>query len=120
MTTDRKKRPAVYIGQTFSIDVSTSSSRRRLYITVNGDPPIEVFIRASLGGSLLQSFAESLGRMISISLRYNVPLEEIISQLTGIKDESFWDDGVQYLSLPDAVGQTLKKAKEHQCLNHLS
>jgi len=58
--------------------------------------------------------------MISISLRYNVPLEEIISQLTGIKDESFWDDGVQYLSLPDAVGQTLKKAKEHQCLNHLS
>lgn len=101
------KRPPIYKGCTVQI----STTRGTLFITVNGDPPQEVFLRASKGGTDLQGLTEAIGRLISIALRYKVPLEVVTDQLVGIKTQPFFSEGIQYLSIPDAVGKALNEVR---------
>lgn len=90
-----------------------------LYVTVNrdNDGPIEVFTNTGkAGGCPAQS--EGLSRMVSLALRYNVPVDAISKQLCGIRCMStIRKDGCRVLSCPDAIGRSLKGAIEDGCEN---
>lgn len=84
----------------------------KLYVTVNQDEngPIEVFTNTGkAGGCPAQS--EGLARMISLSLRYGIPIESVAKQLCGIRCMStIRKDGCDVLSCPDAIGRALKES----------
>ena len=54
--------------------------------------------------------AEVTGRMVSLALRHNIPMEDIVDQLIDISGETpvAWKD-TMIKSIPDAVGKILKK-----------
>jgi len=84
-----------------------------LYITINEDNtnrPFEVFASLGKTGGFFSAQTEAITRMISLALRSNVAVEEIIDQLKGIRgpDVSF-SDGEMIYSLPDAIGKILEK-----------
>jgi ribonucleoside-diphosphate reductase alpha chain len=63
-------RPGVLFGKTYQMTVS----EKRAYITVNNinGTPIEVFLQPDVGG---------LGRLVSLALRSNISVDEVIEQL---------------------------------------
>lgn len=83
-----------------------------LYITINeiDNQPFEVFLTIGTSGTSIMAKAEAIGRLISLSLRYGVPITDIVEQLIGIGDDAPmpYKDGV-ILSIPDAVGKVLKE-----------
>lgn len=82
-----------------------------LYINVNflEGKPVEVFLTIGKAGGTIPAFTEALGRMISMSLRSGIPIENIIQQLSGIScQETNWWEGQQILSIPDAIAKALK------------
>lgn len=87
---------------------------KKLYITIGSvdGKPIEVFITAGHSGDCVKAFNEALGRAISVGLQYGVPLEEYISQLSGIQCEHPLDfpKESRVFSCPDALAKTLRKA----------
>jgi ribonucleoside-diphosphate reductase alpha chain len=95
-----------------SITYKVPSGFGNIYIIVSTleDAPFEVFITVGKAGSTLQAKAEAIGRMTSLALRNNIPIEEIIEQLIDIRgNETFpWKDTVIW-SIPDAVAKILKK-----------
>lgn len=85
-----------------------------LYITLNRDNThgtFEVFAHLGKQGSCQAASNEALTRMISLSLRYSVPVEEIITQLRGIK----CPHGISFpkeeatASCPDAIARVLEE-----------
>lgn len=96
-----------------------------VYITISKDnegKPREVFINIGKSGSTTAALGEALGRILSISLQYDVPPQELIQQLRLIRSGS-WErqpDGTVVFSIPDAVGRALAKAcGEENNGNHL-
>jgi len=96
-----------------------------VYITISKDnegKPREVFINIGKSGSTTAALGEALGRILSISLQYDVPPQELIQQLRLIRSGS-WErqpDGAIVFSIPDAVGRALAKAcGEENNGNHL-
>jgi len=103
-----RKRPVVVKGTTTRIKTGCG----KLYVTLNRDDagsPIEVFIRLGKAGGCASSQTESLGRLISILLKYGVGIEEVIKQLSGIgcHQPMFVGGGKKTLSCADAVSQAL-------------
>lgn len=86
-----------------------------LYITTtsNGqgpEQPVEVFINLGKSGGCVHAFSEALGRLLSTALQHGVPVEKLSEQLVGISCEHpAWHDGNLIRSVPDAVGQALRK-----------
>ncbi len=103
-----RTRPAVMQGITYKMNTAYGN----LYITINEDAqgPFEVFAALGKAGGFFSAQTEAITRMISLSLRSNVAVEEIIAQLKGIRgpDVSFSDGGVVF-SLPDAIAKILEK-----------
>jgi ribonucleoside-diphosphate reductase alpha chain len=83
-----------------------------LYVTINEDSqgPFEVFAQMGKAGGFFSAQTEAITRMISLALRSNIAIEEIVDQLKGIRgpDVSFSDGGVVF-SLPDAIAKILEK-----------
>jgi len=83
-----------------------------LYITICEleGKPFEVFCTIGKSGGSIMAKAEVVGRMISLALRYKVPLDEIVDQLIDISgsEQMPWKDTV-IKSIPDAVGKILKR-----------
>ena len=110
-----RKRPGVMHGVTYQMRTAYGN----LYVTVNEDEtgPFEVFASLGKHGGFFGAQTEAITRMISLALRSNVAVEEVISQLKGIRgpDVSFADGEVVY-SLPDAIGKILERhtAKKEQ------
>lgn len=116
-------RPLVIRGATYQIDTPVG----RAFITVNTDESneaFEVFVNIGKAGSDVFAMAEGLGRIISLCLRMNSPLngkqrlQRIIEQLAGIGGSTslgFGDNKIR--SLPDAVSKVLIK---HFALNIVS
>jgi ribonucleoside-diphosphate reductase alpha chain len=79
------------------------------YITITRDErgPREVFTSLGKCGSDVGALAEALSRVISTSLAYGVPPEEIARQLLGISSQPVPFEGGWVKSLPDAVGRAL-------------
>lgn len=107
------KRPMVMHGATYETQTPLGST----FITINTDKdgnPFEVFINAGKSGSDVMSMAEALGRVVSLVLRMQGPVDsrekmkKIIAQLSGIggaRAVGFGPNRVR--SLPDAVAKIL-------------
>jgi ribonucleoside-diphosphate reductase alpha chain len=108
--TPKKPRPKKLIGQTRKIKTGCGN----LFLTVNedADGPFEVFIRFGKGGGCSSTIGESIGRLVSISLRKGEGAEEIIKQLMGITCHqqlpAIGEDPAVF-SCADGVAQLLRK-----------
>lgn len=103
-----RMRPDVMHGVTYKMNTAYGN----LYITINEDQqgPFEVFAALGKAGGFFSAQTEAITRIISLALRSNVAVEEIIAQLKGIRgpDVSFSAEGVVF-SLPDAISKILEK-----------
>ena len=83
----------------------------KMYVTLNYDQEglREIFIVIGRCGGTIASMAEGLGRQISMLLQHRIPIEKIAHHLIGIRSVNASPDQ-QYLSIPDALGQVLKRA----------
>lgn len=112
LTTEQGKprpRPEVMRGNTYRIKTGYGN----VYITVNNDEkgkPFEVFATIGKSGGFFQEQSEAICKLISVSLRAGVAVDEIIGHLKGIRGPMpvFTDKGT-VLSLPDAIGKTLEQ-----------
>jgi ribonucleoside-diphosphate reductase alpha chain len=110
-------------------DVETGLTKKKLvactnlYITINHDEHnnlIEAFIRPSKRGGC-EANLEAVGRLISLALRYKIPLVEIINQLRGIRCKSCTNyiasdkhkEKPIHYSCPDAVARALGNADNY-------
>jgi ribonucleoside-diphosphate reductase alpha chain len=103
-----RTRPDIMQGITYKMNTAYGN----LYVTINedGQGPFEVFAQMGKAGGFFSAQTEAITRMISLALRSNVAIEEVIDQLKGIRgpDVSFSDGGVVF-SLPDAISKILEK-----------
>lgn len=103
-----RTRPDMVQGITYKMQTAYGN----LYVTINEDShgPLEVFAVMGKAGGFFSAQTEAITRLISLALRSNVAIEEIIEQLKGIRgpDVSFSNGGVVF-SLPDAVAKVLEK-----------
>ncbi|KKU91740.1 MAG: Ribonucleoside-diphosphate reductase [Candidatus Jorgensenbacteria bacterium GW2011_GWA1_48_11] len=102
-------RPVVMNGKTYKVKTGYGN----LYITVNNDEvgaPFEVFATLGKTGGFFQEQTEGLCRLISLSLRAGIKVEEIIDHLKGIRGPmpTFTEKGT-ILSLPDAIAKVLEE-----------
>ncbi|MBU2685876.1 MAG: hypothetical protein KKF27_21755 [Gammaproteobacteria bacterium] len=83
-----------------------------LYITVTelDSKPFEVFCTIGKSGASIMAKAEVTGRLVSLALRHEVPLEDIIDQLIDISggEPLAWKK-TMIKSIPDAVGKVLRE-----------
>lgn len=89
----------------------TMTGDGKLYTTVNYDEQgiREVVTNVGRSGGTLNSLSEGIGRIISLALQYNVPVDELAAQLIGIRGANPTGFGPkQTLSIPDAIGKVLK------------
>lgn len=110
-----KPRPMVVSGSTYQINTPVGKA----YITINTNghnEPLELFVNVGKAGSDLTAMAESLGRMISLSLRvasHLSPTERVrqviaeLADIGGSRTIGFGKDRVR--SLPDAVAKVLSQ-----------
>ena len=104
-----RARPSILNGYTQMVKTGDG----KIYITLNYDDQglREIFATIGRSGGTLASLAEAVGRSISMQLQYGVPIAEITRCLIGIRSTGCAEvDGVEYLSIPDAIGQILKNA----------
>jgi ribonucleoside-diphosphate reductase alpha chain len=103
-----RQRPVAMQGMTYKMNTAYGN----LYVTVNEDQsgPFEVFAQLGKAGGFFSAQTEAITRMISLALRSNIAIEEIIQQLKGIRGpEVSFSDGEMIFSLPDAVAKVLEK-----------
>lgn len=103
------KRPEEVPGVTKKIRTGCGS----MFVTTNeyNGEIYEVFLRAGDTGGCA-AFTDATGRLISIALRYGVPIREIIRQLNSVRCDNFRhqtgkDPTLQGKSCPDAVGRVM-------------
>jgi ribonucleoside-diphosphate reductase alpha chain len=90
---------------------TTHTGDGKLYTTVNYDEYgiREVVTNIGRSGGTLFSLSEAIGRLISLSLQHNVPVEDVARSLIGIRGANPYGFGAnQVLSIPDAIGKVLK------------
>jgi len=83
-----------------------------LYVTISfyNQKPFEVFTSIGKSGYTTMADAEALGRLISLALRSDVDVKEVISQLKGIGgSEPIFTDGGLVQSIPDAIAKILER-----------
>lgn len=97
-----RSRPDLVYGFTQKINTGLGV----LYLTINevDGKPFEVFATIGKSGRSVTAKAEAIGRLVSLSLRSGVDVEDIVVQLEGIGGERpvFREKGL-HLSLPDAI-----------------
>ena len=105
-----RERPAITHGTTEKIVTGYGN----LYVTVNEDAKgiAEVFATLGKSGSDTHAQTQALCRVISLALRSGVAVDEIVKTLKGIAgSRPVWYDGVQYLSMPDAIAKSIERYK---------
>ena len=94
-----------------------------LYFTINknkvdDNEPVEVILSMGKTGSVVQSFMEAIGRLISVGLKYYVPPKALGQAITGIETtENLTFDGhrrTTYKSIPDLIGKELLRNSKHE------
>ena len=113
MTAKTRDRPRSLPSTTTKLQTEMGS----LFVTVSTDEdgePFEVFGALGKGGSFQNGVTELACRLISLHLRRDTPLPEIIDQIAGIQEmQPFWnqlEDGrsVPVLGLGDGIAHILK------------
>jgi len=106
---EKKPRPKVVAGGK-TVRVLTGCGN--MYVTVNRDEGevFEVFAALGKAGSCAKCQSEAVTRLITLALRYRVPLEEIVDQLIGLRCPCpvLYPEDEQTLSCPDAIARVLK------------
>ena len=102
-------RPEALSGKTYKVKTGYGN----LYVTVNNDDqgvPFEIFATIGKSGGFFQEQSEAICRLISLSLRSGIKVEEIISDMKGIRGPmpTLTAKGT-ILSLPDAIGRILEE-----------
>ena len=103
-----QKRPAILEGFTQKIKTGMGY----LYVTVSGfnKRPFELFATIGKSGKSTMAKTEAIGRLISLSLRSGVEVEEIIDQIKGIRGEhAVFQEGGLVHSIPDAIAKVLER-----------
>jgi ribonucleoside-diphosphate reductase alpha chain len=71
----------------------------------------EVIANVGKGGGTINGLVEAIGRLVSLALKYRVPVGEIVKQLRGIRSANPQGIGPRLvLSVPDALGKVLAAA----------
>lgn len=110
-----RPRPEVMTGKTYRVRTGYGN----MFVTVNNDEkgfPFEVFATIGKSGGFYQEQSEAICRLVSLSLRSGIKIEEIVDQLKGIRGPMpvFTEKGT-VLSLPDAMGRILQ---DHAALSN--
>lgn len=104
LMTEKKKRPELLTGTTWAVNTGCG----KIYVTLNWfeNKPFEVFLLHGKAGGCAFAQCETIGRLISYSLRTNGDINEIIKQLKGIRCHNISE---QALSCADATAKVLEK-----------
>lgn len=108
MSKEKKARPKQVVGKTVRIATGCGS----MYVTVNtlNGGVFEVFAALGKAGTCAKVQSEGLTRMVTLALRFGVPLEEIVKQIEFLRCPTpVWEDKVQIMSCPDAIAKVLKE-----------
>ncbi len=103
---EKLERPARVQGETIGINTSYG----KMYLTINSlhGEPFETFATVAKAGGMIQADLECVCRLISLALRYRIPMHEITRQLIGIQDGNpYGMGGNRVLSLWDAIAKAL-------------
>ncbi|HET7230077.1 MAG TPA: vitamin B12-dependent ribonucleotide reductase [Longimicrobium sp.] len=104
---NKRSRPDLLRGTTRKM----SSPLGDVYVTINeddGQQPFEVFATLGKAGSIAMADVEAIGRLISLALRFGIPVGEIYQQLRGISSDRAIGFGHNKVhSVPDAIAQAL-------------
>ena len=95
-------------GHTYKIDTSHGN----MYVTVNHNRegrPVECFVVIGKSGDCDSSFTETIGRLITLGLKANAPISEMVEQLQGIGCNCVdWDEDSKMLpSIPEGISRVL-------------
>ncbi len=104
----KRQRPDVLPG--FTQKIKTGLGTLYLTVTELEGRPFEVFAVIGKSGRSTTAKTEAIGRLVSLALRHDIPVEEIVDQLKGIGGEYpvFNTSGV-VLSIPDAIAKVLEE-----------
>ncbi|MFN3534557.1 MAG: hypothetical protein ACK4WB_04120, partial [Desulfatiglandales bacterium] len=104
----KRQRPDVLPG--FTQKIKTGLGTLYLTVTELEGRPFEVFAVIGKSGRSTTAKTEAIGRLVSLALRHDIPVEEIVDQLKGIGGEYpvFNTYGV-VLSIPDAIAKVLEE-----------
>ena len=111
----KAKRPKITSGLTEKRKLGCGS----LYVTVNEDKngykPIEVMVSLGKAGSCTKCQNEALTRMITIGLKYDIPVDVIIEELKDLEcpNKNLWPESDRNLSCADAIAQVLRTYVEN-------
>jgi ribonucleoside-diphosphate reductase alpha chain len=104
---NKRKRPNVLSGTTRKMN----SPLGDVFVTINEDTehkPFEVFATLGKAGSVATADVEAIGRLISLALRFGIPVSEVYQQLRGISSDRAIGFGQnKVLSVPDAIAQAI-------------
>jgi ribonucleoside-diphosphate reductase alpha chain len=102
------ERPKVMTGRTLKLKLPQGG----LYVTANSDEVgalKEVFVTLGKLGGDEKADAEAIGRLISLYLQHGGDIQSVVKMLKGIRGKYVsWEEGVQLLSIPDAVAKALE------------
>jgi ribonucleoside-diphosphate reductase alpha chain len=103
----KRKRPDVLRGTTRKM----GSPLGDVFVTINEDEkhqPFEVFATLGKAGSVAMADVEAIGRLISLALRFGIPVQEVYTQLRGISSDRAVGFGANKVhSVPDAIAQAI-------------
>lgn len=103
----KRRRPDVLRGTTRKM----TSPLGDVFVTINedeGSKPFEVFATLGKAGSVAMADVEAIGRLISLALRFGVPVQDVYQQLRGISSDRAIGFGANKVhSVPDAIAQAL-------------
>ncbi|MEX2584501.1 MAG: vitamin B12-dependent ribonucleotide reductase [Gemmatimonadota bacterium] len=104
----KRSRPQLLRGTTRKMN----SPLGDVYVTINEDgehQPFEVFATLGKAGSIAMADTEAIGRLISLALRFGIPISEVHQQLRGISSDRAIGFGQnKVLSVPDAIAQAIE------------
>jgi ribonucleoside-diphosphate reductase alpha chain len=110
----KRKRPSVLRGSTRKM----TSPLGDVFVTINEDDqhqPFEVFATLGKAGSIAMADVEAIGRLISLALRFGVPVQEIHTQLRGISSDRAIGFGANKVhSVPDAIAQAIHAREQEK------
>jgi ribonucleoside-diphosphate reductase alpha chain len=102
------ERPKVMTGRTLKLKLPQGG----LYVTANSDEAgtlKEVFVTLGKLGGDEKADAEAIGRLISLYLQHGGDIQSVVKMMKGIRGKYVsWEEGVQLLSIPDAVAKALE------------
>jgi ribonucleoside-diphosphate reductase alpha chain len=104
----KRDRPQVLVGKTYQMRTGCGP----LYITINEDTHglFEVFTTMGKAGGCAASQCEALGRLVSLSWRFGVDVEEVVKNLKGISCHKPFGFGPgRVLSCADALALAVQK-----------